>query len=364
LGIEAEERLLSSGDDWGEQVGRGLNGDGVGLHVAVEDGGLGCVLVDGDAGVVVARGEGDAGDADGDGVVAGGEVRGPLEVGGEDDGGWLADDFSGEGDAEALDGLAGVDVEVDAGWLAVDPSAGGSVVGAEEFDGGDDGLAVSDADLGSQCGKGLVGVEGFGSEEVSGEVGLVGLDDLVGGSIELDGPLVEPDGPVAEGFGLVWKVADEEEGGAALFEALDFLEAFPLEVSVANGEGLINDEDIGLGVDGDAKTEAQKHAEAIGADREVKCAGFEFGEGLNLGLDAVHLSGGDAKDVALETDVFAACEVRVEPAHEVNDSAHGGGDAKGAGGGLKGAGDQSEECGLSAAVGAQEGNRFAGSDGK
>jgi hypothetical protein len=238
--------------------------------------------------------------------------------------------------------LAGVDVEVDAGWLAVDPSAGGSVVGAEEFDGGDDGLAVADADLGCECCEGLVGVEGFGSEEVSGEVGLVGLDDLVGGSVELDGALVEPDGPVAEGFGLVWEVADEEEGGAALFEALDFLEAFPLEVSVADGEGFINDEDIGLGVDGDAEAEAQEHAEAVGAYGEFEGGGFEFGEGLDLGLDAGHLSGGDAEDVALEADVFAAGEVWVESAHEVNDSAHGAGDVEVAGGGLEGAGDEAE----------------------
>ena len=73
----------------------------------------------------------------------------------------------------------------------------------------------------------------------------------MGGPVGDDAPLVEQDRPVAETEHGGHAVGHEEDRPASLTELRHLAEALLLEVDVADGEHLVDEQDLGLEVGGD-----------------------------------------------------------------------------------------------------------------
>ncbi len=122
-----------------------------------------------------------------------------------------------------------------------------------------------------------------------------------------------------------------------------------MEGFVADGEGLVDDEDFGIEGDGDGEGEAEEHAGGVGFDGlidEVSDVG-EGGDVVVFLLDVVFVA---ALYEALEEDIFATGEFGVETGAEFEECGNAALDVDGAGGGLEGAGDKLEEGGFPGAV--------------
>ena len=64
-------------------------------------------------------------------------------------------------------------------------------------------------------------------------------------------------------------MADEHDRAAVASELLDLLGAPPLEALVADGEHLVDEQDLGLDVGGDGEAEAHEHARRVVLHRRV-----------------------------------------------------------------------------------------------
>jgi hypothetical protein len=84
---------------------------------------------------------------------------------------------------------------------------------------------------------------------------------------------------------------------------VDFAHAALAEIDVADGEGFIDEKDIGVDVDGDGKGEADGHAAGVGFDGLVDEVA-DFGEGFDGGVAGFDLGGGEAEDGGVEIDVL------------------------------------------------------------
>ncbi len=96
-----------------------------------------------------------------------------------------------------------------------------------------------------------------------------------------DPALVEPHRRRAQAGHGVHVVADEQHGAAAALDLVHLAEAATLELDVAHGEHLVDEQDLGLHVGGDGEAEAQVHARRVALDRRVHEL-LEPGEGDDL----------------------------------------------------------------------------------
>ena len=115
---------------------------------------------------------------------------------------------------------------------------------------------------------------------------------------------------------LAEAVADEHDRAAVAPELVDLLRAAPLEALVADGEHLVDEQDLRLDVGGDGEAEPHEHARRVVLDRRVDEL-LEPGE-----LDDVVEAGGDLllrqpEDGAVEEDVLAAAELGMEAGAEL-----------------------------------------------
>ena len=78
-----------------------------------------------------------------------------------------------------------------------------------------------------------------------------------------DPPAVEQDRPVAEPRDRLHVVRDEEHRPAGGAEVLHPPEAAPLELGVAHGQHLVDEQDLGLEVRGDREREPHVHAARV-----------------------------------------------------------------------------------------------------
>jgi hypothetical protein len=131
-------------------------------------------------------------------------------------------------------------------------------------------------------------------------------------------PLVQEERPVAERLHGAHVVGDEDERRAPVDDLADPLEAFLGEEDVADGKGLVDDEDVRLDVDGHREREAHHHARGVGLDRLVDEVA-DVGEGGDLAHPLRHLGMGEAVDGAVQVHVLRSGEVRVEPAAELEE---------------------------------------------
>lgn len=155
-------------------------------------------------------------------------------------------------------------------------------------------------------------------------------------------------------------MAHEQDGDVAIVdEVLDALLAFLLEEHVANGERLVNDEDVGLGDGGDSKRDARDHAggEVLhGHVHEVGQLG-KLDDLLEVSVDELF---GVAEQRAVEVDVLASGELEVKTRAKLDQgrdiAAH---DAL-ALAGFEHTGDDLEHGGLARTVGANKADNLAG----
>ena len=80
---------------------------------------------------------------------------------------------------------------------------------------------------------------------------------------------LQPHGRRAQPHHGVHVVADEEDGPATRLDLAHLPEALALELDVADGQHLVDEQDLGLHVGGDGEAEAQVHARAVALDGRV-----------------------------------------------------------------------------------------------
>ena len=103
----------------------------------------------------------------------------------------------------------------------------------------------------------------------------------------------------------------QEDARAALAEPVHPLAALPLELHVADREHLVEEEDVRVDVGGDGEAEARDHPGGVGAQRRVEKL-LDPREVDDLREAARHIATGMAEDRAVQEDVLAAGELRVE----------------------------------------------------
>ena len=106
-------------------------------------------------------------------------------------------------------------------------------------------------------------------------------------------------------------VADEDDGAARAGDLLHLPEALALEAEVADREDLVDEQDLGLEVCGHGEGEAHEHAGGVALDRGVEELG-DLGELDDVVELAPDLRPRHAQDGAVEVDVLAAAEFRME----------------------------------------------------
>ncbi len=91
----------------------------------------------------------------------------------------------------------------------------------------------------------------------------------------------------------------------------EFLHAPAGEDGVADGEGLIDDQDLGVDVNRGGKCEADVHSAGILFDGAIDELA-DFGEGFNARKHPFQFFAGQAQDLAVEIHIFAAGEFGIE----------------------------------------------------
>ena len=98
---------------------------------------------------------------------------------------------------------------------------------------------------------------------------------------------------------------------AALLELADLVQALALERLVADGQDLVDQQDVGADVDGHREPEAHVPARAVVLDPVVD-ERLQLGEGDDVVEVALGLPAGQAEDGHAQADVLAAGELAVE----------------------------------------------------
>ena len=141
--------------------------------------------------------------------------------------------------------------------------------------------------------------------------GEVGGDDLVGGADHLDAPVIEPHDLIAHLGGQGQRVGHQRDRRPPVPQLAHEVEALALELLVADGDDLIDDEDRGL--DGDRRGEAEAHGHARGVDLDRLIDEVadvrEFDDPVERLVD---LPPRPAEDRAVEVDILPARELAVE----------------------------------------------------
>jgi hypothetical protein len=147
------------------------------------------------------------------------------------------------------------------------------------------------------------------------------VQHLDGRAVGDDAAGAHQDGARAEGAHGRRVVRDEEDGRAALLYLLDAAQAAVLEDRVADGERLVDDEDVGLDVGGDGEGEADEHPRRVGLDRLVD-ERPDLGEALDLGEEPLGLAPREPHQRRVHVDVLDARALRVEARPELEERRH------------------------------------------
>ena len=130
----------------------------------------------------------------------------------------------------------------------------------------------------------------------------------------------EQDRPLAETLDRLRVVRDEEDRAALVLEGRDDAEALALEVLVADREDLVEQQHVGLQERGDREAEPHRHPARVRAHGPVDRV-LDLGERDDLVEALADLGAAQALDRAVQVDVLAAAEVRVEAGAELEQRA-------------------------------------------
>jgi hypothetical protein len=136
------------------------------------------------------------------------------------------------------------------------------------------------------------------------------------------------------------------------------LEALMLEVGVADGQRLVDDQDVGPARGGDAERQAHLHARRVHAHRLVDVVA-DVGERFDLRHQRDDFIDPQADQLAGHQRVLAAGEIGVETHAQFQQRRHAALDRHASRGRLRGAGNELEQRALAGAVDADDAHRFA-----
>ena len=109
---------------------------------------------------------------------------------------------------------------------------------------------------------------------------------------------------------------DEDDRAAALLELRDAAEALALELLVAHGEDLVEQEHVGVDVRRDREAEPHVHAGRVGANGQLEVVA-DAGEVDDLVHAFADLRARETVERAVQEDVLASGELRMEPGAEL-----------------------------------------------
>src|SRR5436190_20691693 len=96
------------------------------------------------------------------------------------------------------------------------------------------------------------------------------LDDINIPSNRGDASSLEQDRALCQAGDCLYVMAYEQDGAPGIGHALHLAEAFLLKHHVANGQNLVDDEDLRLEMGSNGKGEPYVHAGAVALDRRVE----------------------------------------------------------------------------------------------
>ena len=140
---------------------------------------------------------------------------------------------------------------------------------------------------------------------------FVGGNDLTSRAPRLQSALLDVDRGGAKLANAVHVVADEHHRAAAAADVVHLAQALLLERGVADGEHLVDEQDLRLEVRGDREGQAHVHAARVVLDRRVEEL-LDLGERDDLVELALDLGPPHAEDGAVQVDVLAAGELGME----------------------------------------------------
>ena len=108
----------------------------------------------------------------------------------------------------------------------------------------------------------------------------------------------------------------EKQRASLLVKLENLVDAFLLKVDIADGECLVDQEDVGIDVGGNGKTEAHIHAAGIVLDGHVNEVA-QLGKIDYRGQQCLDLAMGKPEKRALEENVFITAQVRMETRAEL-----------------------------------------------
>src|SRR5437588_4578413 len=192
-----------------------------------------------------------------------------------------------------------------------------------------------------------------------GEQRVVTHDRIARGPVERDGALAEQHRALAEPLDGRRVVGDEDDRAAALLELEDLAEALALERLVPDGEDLVEQQDVGLEVGRDREPETHVHPGRVRPHRQVDelLEPRERHDLVELPADVLAL---EPEDRAVQEDVRAPAEVRVEAGAELEERADAPADRDAARGRLHDPREEAEQGRLPRAVAPDEPERTPG----
>src|SRR5579875_37302 len=180
-------------------------------------------------------------------------------------------------------------------------------------------------------------------------LGQVASDHGRGSAPLPDAAVVEPDAIGAELLNGLERVRDHDQGAPLGAHAGDAVVAAPLESLVADGQDLVDDQDVRVEVHGDREAQPSVHPRGVGPHRVVDEA-LKLAELDDLVDDVVDVAAGQPQQGAVQVDVLATGVLGMEAGAQLEQ----GGDAPmgldAARVGIEDPGDALEQRGLARAV--------------
>ncbi len=181
----------------------------------------------------------------------------------------------------------------------------------------------------------------------------VAVDHVAGRAVRFNAAVQQQNGAVGKLLDQAQVMGDEQHGDFALTQLLELAHAAIGEHGIAHGQRLVDDEDLGVHVDGRGEGQPHVHAARIFLDR----AGDEvadLGEGLDGRHGALDLGAGEPHNFAVEKDVLAPGEFGIEACAQLEQRRDAPARYDAPEGGLQDAADDLQQRAFAAAVGTDE----------
>ncbi len=186
------------------------------------------------------------------------------------------------------------------------------------------------------------------------DVGEIGTHDPLGVARSTHPSAVEPQRLVAESLHEVERVGHQQNRPAAPLELAELVEALVGEPRVADREHLVDQQHVGIDMDGDGKPEPHVHPGRVRLHRRVDEV-LQFRELDNLVKPPADVALAEAEHDAVDEDVLAAGNLGVKSGPQLDEGRDSSLHLHGSGRGFRNAGDKLERGALPRSVPADDG---------